>query len=158
MTANDNRLQLNSKVLRNYYRFNFDSINYKRFHTVIHFKSFNLKCNTWITSTVQHILVCLRLHLHQIFLSTEKKNNYTKIKLINYDNCNYWQEKLFSIKMNYLPEIHSLWGSNRDSGSNKENPIWRKCDDIVEGPFLYIYNLQNITGLGTKQISLLNYE
>lgn len=58
-------------------------------------------------------------------------------------------------KHKYVPEVHSLWRSDFDAGPDKENAIGRKSDDIVEEPLLNIDDLQNVTGLGAKQVCFL---
>jgi len=87
---------------------------------------------------------------------TAKSNS--KFKSIN---CECTKRTLFIIviiiiKFNYSPEIHSLRRRNLNTGSNKENAIRWKRDDVVERSIPNIYDLQHVAGSASKQGRLLD--
>lgn len=54
------------------------------------------------------------------------------------------------------PEIHPLWRTDLNDGSNEERPMRRERNYVAQNAILHIYDLQNIAGSGTKPRRILD--
>lgn len=59
---------------------------------------------------------------------------------------------------NCTPKIHPLGWSDLHAGSNKENPMRRKRNHVIQNTILRIDDLQNITHFGAEPERILDDE